>query len=219
MMNYNIFTKEVVEVVQQNLLNLLNSDIDFQNKYIVSNPRAVGDAVQEMLGENLIKCFPDNLVRVCNETFARKSLADVAFYDNENNYYAVDIKTHNKNTRFNMPNLTSVERLPKFYESDSNFFVILFVEYSTIDGKIVFDNVYFAPIEHFSWNCLRIGALGVGQIQIVNANVINIDTTQNRKQWMLQFCDRLNIFYPKEIAKIEKRIAKVEKVRNFWRTK
>ena len=69
MMNYNIFTKEVVEVVQQNLLNLLNSDVDFQNKYIVSNPRAVGDAVQEMIGENLIKCFPDNLVRVCNETF------------------------------------------------------------------------------------------------------------------------------------------------------
>ena len=50
-------------------------------------------------------------------------MADFAFNDIYNNYIVVDVKTHNKNTTFNMPNITSVERLSEFYyESDNNIF-------------------------------------------------------------------------------------------------
>lgn len=214
-----VFEEEILINFEDKVLALLNSSEDFQNKRIVSSPRSVGDAVQEIIGEQLLTCFLPNTVKDYSDTFARRAMADVAFYDNNNNYFIVDIKTHNKNTSFNMPNLTSVERLARFYEDDSNFFVILLVEYSIIENRIVFERVRFVPIENFAWECLTIGALGWGQIQIANANVISIDRDLTRKQWMLQLCDTLDIFYPKEISKIEKRIDRFAKVRTFWENK
>ena len=214
-----IFDNEVLNSFQNNLLQLLNSSGDFNNKRIVSSPRAVGDAVQEIIGEKLLSCLPDNIIKDYSDSFARRAMADLAFSDNDNNYFVIDIKTHNKNTSFNMPNLTSVERLARFYEDDKNFFVILLVEYSIVDSKIVFEKVRFVPIENLSWDCLTIGALGWGQIQIANANVISIDRELTRKKWMLQLCDALDVFYPKEILKIEKRIDRFAKVRAFWENK
>lgn len=42
-------------------------------------------------------------------------MADLAFTDKEGFYSVVDVKTHRADTKFNMPNLTSVERLARFY--------------------------------------------------------------------------------------------------------
>ena len=61
-------------------------------------------------------------------------MADLAFEDITKNYYVVDIKTHNLNTNFNMPNLTSVERLARFYGENKNYFVLLLVSYQ-IEGE------------------------------------------------------------------------------------
>ncbi|MBC6957825.1 MAG: hypothetical protein DWB44_16835, partial [Chloroflexi bacterium] len=47
---------------------------------------------------------------------------------------------------------------------------------------------------------------GWGQIQIANANRIIIDSSQSRRTWMLNLCDTVLDFYPREIAKIEERI-------------
>lgn len=214
-----IFEKQILDNLEKRLLKLLNAADDFSNVRIMSSPRAVGDTVQEIVGEHLLSCFSENIIKDYSDVFSRRAMADMAFYDNDNNYFVIDIKTHNKSTDFNMPNLTSVERLARFYEDDKNFFVILLVEYSVIENKIVFEKVRFVPIENFSWGCLTIGALGWGQIQIANANLINVDRNLTRKKWMLQLCDTLDIFYPKEILKIEKRIDRFAKVREFWENK
>jgi len=66
---------------------------------------------------------------------------------------------------------------------------------------------------------LTIGALGWGQVQIANARIVNIDRNQTRKEWMLKLCDVMDIFYPKEISKIEKRLTYFERVRKFWENK
>ena len=219
MIHSKIFEEKNLKTFENKLLKLLNDSEDFNNKRIVSSPRAVGDAVQEIIGEKLLTCFPQDIIKDYNDTFARRAMADLAFCDNDDNYFVIDIKTHNKNTSFNMPNLTSVERLSRFYEDDKNFFVILFVEYSTEGNKIVFDQVKFVPIENFAWDCLTIGALGWGQIQIANAKVININRNLTRKDWMLQLCERLNAFYPKEKLKIEKRIDYFSKVKSYWKNK
>lgn len=214
-----LFNATALELVQYNLLNLLNSCHGFENAHIINSPRAVGDTVQEILGERMSECFPKGTIKNFSDSFARRAMADVAFMDFQDNYFIVDIKTHNRNTDFNMPNLTSVERLSRFYEDDTNFFVILLVEYKTFNDKIKFDAVRLIPIEHLKWDCLTIGALGWGQIQIANARVVNIDRNQSRKNWMLQLCDIMDIFYPKEIAKIEKRANYFAKVRTFWQNK
>ena len=39
---------------------------------------------------------------------------------------------------------------------------------------------------------------------------IEIDPGQKRRTWMLEFCDTVLTFYPKEIAKITRRIGKFE---------
>ena len=104
------------------------------NYNTVNSPRAVGDAVQGFLEKNISKCLPKELVTNINTSFARRSMADLAFEDITKNYYVVDIKTHNLNTNFNMPNLTSVERLARFYGENKNYFVLLLVSYQ-IEGE------------------------------------------------------------------------------------
>lgn len=181
------------------------------------NPRTVGDAVQDFLAENFKNYFQPNVLKEYNSSFSRRSLEDFAFIDNEDNYYAVDCKTHNVDTVFNMPNLISVERLAHFYEVNNNYFTVLINSYSvSSEGKLIFKECIFSPIEMLDWNCLTIGALGWGQIQIANASRIDIDETSTRKKWMLKLCDYLDIFYPKEISKITHRIDRFKKVREFW---
>ena len=144
---------------------------------------------------------------------------DLAFKDKDGNYYIVDVKTHREETAFNMPNLTSVDRLARFYEDDSNFFVVLMVKYTVSETKAVVSKVHFVPIEHLSWSCLTLGALGAGQIQIANSRSILIDAGKTRRSWMLELCEAVLEFYPREIIKIGRRVSKFEKVREFWLTK
>jgi len=146
-------------------------------------------------------------------------MADLAFKDPAGLYYVVDVKTHRADTKFNMPNLTSVERLARFYEDDSNYFALLIVTYRVKGVRASVSEVKFVPVEFLGWDCLTIGALGWGQIQIANSNFISVSPGYSRKKWMLEFCDIMLDFYPKEIGKIGERIARFKQVREFWKAK
>lgn len=89
----------------------------------------MGDAIQDILAEKFASVLGDSVAEY-SATFARRAMADLAFSDHNGCYYIVDVKTHRKETHFNMPNLTSVERLARFYQDDKNYFVILMVRYS-----------------------------------------------------------------------------------------
>ena len=115
-----------------------------------------------------------------------------------------------------MPNLTSVERLARFYEDDNNYFVVLMVKYAVSGNRVEVERVHFVPIEFLSWDCLTIGALGWGQIQIANANIINIRESYSRKRWMIELCDVMLEFYPKEIGKINDRVDHFQQVKRQW---
>lgn len=201
--------------IEKNVITNLNSVI-LMNKNTANSPRAVGDAVQEYLELNFEKCLPKDTVKDFSSSFARRAMADFAFTDLDDNYYVVDSKTHNLDTSFNMPNLTSVERLSRFYEDSKNYFSILITSYKVEKSKLVFKDCKFVPIEMLDWTCLTLGALGWGQIQIANSNNIIINEKNTRKKWMLQLCDMLDEFYPNEISKITKRIDHFKKVRDFW---
>ena len=214
-----IINDRTLDFLQSELINRLSQVEDFQNRRMNNSPRAIGDAVQEVVGEILPQCFPEGLLGEFSAAFARRAMADVAFTDIDGNYYLVDIKTHNTSTEFNMPNLTSVQRLARFYEDDNNFFVVLLIEYSVENGHLSFSGVHFIPIEHLEWSCLTIGALGWGQIQIANSNIIHVNRQNRRVDWMLSLCDALDVFYPKEIAKITDRMDFFHSVRAFWEQK
>ena len=96
---------------------------------------------------------------------------------------------------------------------------MLMVKYAVSGTMVMVQRVHFVPIEHLKWDCLTIGALGTGQIQIADSKRIEIEPNQKRRAWMLEFCDTMLAFYPREIAKIHRRIGKFEKVKEFWLSK
>lgn len=218
-MKSEIFYTNAYEKIESQIKSFLNGYPDFLGKDTVSSTRATGDAIEHILEQS----FQDIVGEFCKEyscNFARRAMADLAFTDHEDLYYVVDVKTHRLETRFNMPNLTSVERLARFYEDDKNYFVMLMVAYNIVSGvHIQVERVHFVPIEFLSWGCLTIGALGWGQVQIASANNIVVEHRYSRKKWMLELCDILFEFYPREIGKIKDRIEYFTKVRERWEEK
>lgn len=196
----------------------INSAPDFLSAQTARSTRAAGDAIEGLIAEK----FPEFLRDWCKEywpNFARRAMADVAFKDKEDFYCVVDVKTHREDTEFNMPNLTSVKRISSFYKKDKNIFALVMVKYVVNGNRVEARDVTFVPIEFLDWECLTIGALGWGQIQIANSNRIKVNHGYSRKKWMLTLCETMLEFYPEEIGKIEKRISRFEKVKASWEKK
>ena len=214
-MKSQIFYSDVRLQIEAKTLEFLNSQEEFLSPSTASSTRAVGDAIQYLL-ESSFNLILGDLSGSYSANFARRAMADLAFEDKQGFYYVVDVKTHRTDTKFNMPNLTSVERLARFYEDDKNYFALLLVSYYVEATRVVVRDVKFIPIEFLGWDCLTIGALGWGQIQIANSNRITINVEYSRRTWMIEMCDTLLDFYPKEIAKINHRIDHFEEVREQW---
>jgi hypothetical protein len=213
-----IFHTDKFREVQQKTSDFLNSYPDFLSASTARSTRAFGDAVASILGEHFQEMIGEDCAEY-SDSFARRSMADIAFKDKNDLYYVVDVKTHREDTKFNMPNLTSVERLARFYEEDSNYFALLLVKYKLEGTHAAISDVLFAPIEFLDWDCLTVGALGWGQIQIANSNRICLRPQYSRKKWMLELCDIMSEFYPREIVKIQTRIKYFERLREYWEHK
>ncbi len=218
-MKSEIFYTDTYKKIEVEIKTFFNKYPDFLSKDTVSSTRATGDAIQHILEENF-KGILGKLSKDYSINFARRAMADLAFTNHKDLYYVVDVKSHRLETKFNMPNLVSVERLARFYQDDKNYFVMLMVAYNVVSGvHIHVEKVHFVPIEFLFWDCLTIGALGWGQIQIANANNIVVKDKYSRKKWMLELCDVLFEFYPHEIAKAKDRIEYFKKVRKQWEAK
>ena len=193
----------------------INSLDGFLSPQTARSPRAVGDTLESLVADRFESFLGDWCSEYSNE-FARRAMADMAFTDVQGIYSVIDVKTHREGTSFNMPNLISVERLARFYESDANVFSLVMIKYSIEGTDLEVSDVLFTPIEFLDWKCLTVGALGWGQIQIANSNNIRMIERNSRKEWMLQFCDVMMDFYPREIGKITERIHRFENVREYW---
>jgi hypothetical protein len=172
--------------VEKAIIALLNSQPDFLSAHTVSSTRAIGDAIQTILSEKFQSLLGSSIAEY-SSTFARRAMADLAFTDRDGFYYIVDVKTHHLETHFNMPNLTSVERLARFYEDDKNYFAVLTIKYVIQGTRVIVKKAHLVPIEFLAWDCLTIGALGWGQIQIANANTIKINEGYSRKNGCLNY--------------------------------
>lgn len=217
-MKSTLFYSDKFVEIEKLTKNFLNQHKDFLTTSTAGSPRAVGDAIEGIICDNFEQILGDE----CSEysaKFARRAMADLAFKDKNGFYYVIDIKTHREDTKFNMPNLTSVERLTRFYEDDSNYFALLLIKYKVQGIHVVVSKVTFVPIEFLDWDCLTVGALGWGQIQIANANRINIKPQYFRKKWMLELCDIMLDFYPHEIGKIRERVKYFKTVKKRWQQK
>lgn len=215
----SIFTDDRYKDIENKVKDLITKQKTFLSKSTVDSTRAIGDAIQRIISVNFENIVADYCKKYSSD-FARRAMADLAFEDKEDNYYLIDVKTHNVDTKFNMPNLTSVQRLAKLYYNEEyieeDYFVLLIVHYKTKNLDLNVLDVHFVPIENLDWSCLTIGALGWGQIQIANSRNIQINRKLKRKRWMLQLCDELDEFYPREIVKIKERSEFFNQTKAFW---
>ena len=185
-----------------------------QEAFIVSkefrhSTRGVGDAIEGLIVDQFSD-IAGGLVDVVDTNFSRRAMEDLSFRIGTK-YYAVDVKTHREEPGFHMPNLTSVKRLMDFYESDDNYFVIVMIKYRLTDtGGLEDITAVVEPIEWFDWDCLRIGALGWGQLQFRSASDIRVDRNQTRKDWLCSFARELREHYTREESKINKRLDYLE---------
>ena len=210
-----------LEKVSKELLDDLNHNAqELVNPAMLNSPRTIGYSVQQYLASvGLPKALKQSNISVDNN-FSRRSMEDMAFSDGQENYYAIDVKTHNLDTLFNMPNLISVKRLAQFYRNDDkNHFCIIIASYRVEKDKLLYEDCKFKPIEAFSWKCLTLGALGWGQIQIANANKLIFEKKVNRCKWMLDLCDKVSLFYDEEISKIGERKTWSSENRQYWANK
>lgn len=210
-----IFYTDTYKELEEKTKIFLNGQDQFLSDRTAHSPRAVGDAIEDILAEGFGTVL-GNLAQEYSSKFARRAMEDIVFTDKDDFYYVVDVKTHRLDASLSMPNLISVKRLSRFYEEDKNYFVVLKVNYRVEDLKVVIDSVTFVPLEFLSWDCLTLGALGWGQIQIKDAKTVTILPKNERKSWMIEMCDNLLDFYPKEILKINDRISYFEKVKKYW---
>ena len=214
-MRSNFYYRGHHQQVAVAIKDYLNSKEGFLSHETAHSPRAVGDALASLVA-NKFEDFLGDWCRDYSNEFARRAMADMAFTDVEGIHSVIDVKTHRKGTDFNMPNLTSVRRLARLYESDYNVFSLIMIKYSVQKTDLEVLDVLFSPIEFLDWRCLTVGALGWGQIQITNANDIQVTPKNSRKEWMLQLCDVMMEFYPQEIEKIMGRIQHFKEVREDW---
>ena len=130
----------------------------------------------------------------------------------DNHTYFIDVKTHDKDRDFSMPNLISTERLYKLYQDPNVTFGIAIIDYKEAslfaNGYKQITNTKYIPIENISWESLSIQNLGHGQIQITNLNKGIKTFNGTRKQWMNQFTLEMIKYHEKLEAKLEERKTK-----------
>jgi len=176
-----------------------------------ASPRSIGDKVQQVITENFPAICREAARRLKTEVkykaeISRRAFEDAAFSIGDK-YFAFDVKTRNIEVGFHMPNIKSVERLIHFYTSDTNTLAIISVDYYlALENRtkpINFERIIVVPIEQISWDCLRFGKLGYGQIQVEPNQPIIVDRKQSREQWMKLLFTNLLLFYQEELRKSE----------------
>lgn len=178
---------------------------------VMANQRSVGDWIQDVINDNFKEIVNGYNVRI-EPTQGKRAMGDVVIWDEAEAQFYIDIKTHNVDTDFNMPNLTSVKRLADLYQHANKYFVIIIVDYSVSGNELNVVGVSIFPIEELSWACLSLGALGWGQIQITNSNKLLLNDDIDRKAWVTEFKQRVLKFYQHETSKITSRIKYFETV-------
>ncbi|OHB68069.1 MAG: hypothetical protein A2V70_18880 [Planctomycetes bacterium RBG_13_63_9] len=127
-MKSRLFHSGAYKAVEAKVKDFLNEQDAFLSPSTARSTRAFGDALEGILGLHFAQILGDWCCEYSAD-FARRAMADLAFADVDGLYYVVDVKTHRADTKFNMPNLTSVERLVRFYEDHKDLFVLLLVKY------------------------------------------------------------------------------------------
>jgi len=133
-----------------------------------------------------------------------RSTEDFTVTDGQSKVH-VDVKSHliRSAAGFSMPNLISISKLRSLLSDDSVSLLFLLVDYERLSsGSVKIIRATGAFVWEFSWEMLRIGSLGLGQLQIKNANQPMIFTSIGREKWLGELTVNAAAFYKSQMDKM-----------------
>ena len=181
-----MFSEQEYAAIERRFRRQLKILVDKQvtTNLLAEYQRSGADFLEDLVKNNLEFLFGDFFTAYNKSEPGNKSLADFSCR-NGDFFLANDVKTHNLDKKGSKPNLVSFDRLQKFYhDSDKNYFMILSIEYRVVDGKVEIGEVRYFPIETLCMDCVAVGALGRGQLQIKNMKTFRVDLTNTREGFM-----------------------------------
>lgn len=168
-----------------------------------SGQRTIGDLLEFKVIELLKSLKDDNLINESIEARSKKSVEDITLIQNDIHHY-VDIKTHNLDLDFSMPNLTSIEKLREILLDDKKTLIYVFISYKIQENLVIINTIEVKYIWNLDFSILRIGSLGRGQLQIKNMNNELIFNDDNKLTWFEKLKKVVNLYHDSRIKKIEK---------------
>lgn len=193
---------DIINLVQNKLNELIGKEINVKNL----QQRGIADRIED-IASTIIHTLSDKEVIVESAT-SKRSMEDIQIVTPDK-LFKFDTKSHDVDSEFSMPNLVSIDRLKRFYQSDNNFLVYIFIDYKVVEEIAQIIDVKVKLIEELDWSILAIQNLGKGQLQIKNMNSDLVFGQINRKEWLeelskhaIAFCDNL--------------LAKTKRYRKIW---
>lgn len=193
----SVIKEHIKELLIQNLVDFELVDGGMQ--------RTVGDLIENKISEILFNSDSE-LITEKREPRSKKSIEDVTIVSGGVLYY-IDPKTHDTNSDFSMPNLTSIDKIKKLFSSDEQELIYVFVSYGLDNGMVVISDIKVFFIWELDISILGVGALGKGQLQIKNANNELVFTNKGKQEWFEDFKKLVQEYLKKQITKTNKQIS------------
>lgn len=134
---------------------------------------------------------------------SKRSVEDFSIQDGKKAVW-YDVKTHDLDGEFCMPNLISIDRCRKVLSDDDQDIVYIYVKYRVTKPAVEIVSIEFIPIYEIAHSSLAIQNLGLGVLQIKNAHNKLDKYTEGRYNWLEEFSKMAVVFYDKQAKKFEK---------------
>lgn len=184
------------------LNNKLNQLVEtkFSSKNL--QQRGVADLLERLCSEKISELNSESIKIF--EASSKRSIEDlsVAF---KNYLICLDIKSHDQNGQFCMPNLISIDRAKAFLRNPLNHIWYIFIDYETLNEETYISKIEVRAIEELSWGSLAIQNLGKGQLQIKDNNKVMDFNEMPRDKWLEKLREEKIKFLSKQILVLQKR--------------
>ena len=164
--------------------------------------RTIGDLVEKKVIEIILQ----NQNPIINEvklSTGKKSMEDVSVVS-DGVTYMLDPKSHNVDSEFSMPNLSSISRIKKLFDNDKKEMMYVFVDYRIFGQVVRIEDIKVLYLWELDMSMLGIGALGKGQLQIKNLNKELVISDEGKQIWYGKLKTQVKEYLAKQIKKIEK---------------
>jgi hypothetical protein len=190
--------------MRESIYNILNDRLEDFIVELGSEQRSIGDLIEYKIKSILFSLKENPIIKEIKEPKSAKSTEDVTIINNDDHIFYIDSKSHNINSEFSMPNLISIEKLRKLFNSENEDIIYVFISYEKHGQDILIKNIRVKYIWEISFDSLRIGSLGKGQLQISDMKKELLFTDIGKQLWFEQLKIKSTEYHKSRIKQIEK---------------